>query len=567
MCQPEKRTRKPDPVPGRFEKRHPPFLASGMAWWVATAAVLAVTTGIRLRLLGTPLERDEGEFAYGGQLLLEGAPLYQHIYTMKWPGTHALYALFMAVFGQTPGGIHAGLIVVNVATAVLVFVLARRLCGDAGAFVAAGTYALLSINPPTLGLAAHATHFVALAALGGILLLHRIEVGTSRTRIFLAGLLLGMAALLKQPGVVFGVFAAIWLAWNEASQPDKRWRRLAVRLGCLLLGALLPFVVTCVIVAAAGTFARFWQFTFEYAFSYVSICPWDDRIQILRLVATALFNGAPGLWGGAALGLILIFCDESMRCSRPFVLGFTGFSFLAVCAGGYFREHHFILLFPAAGLLAGMAVKGLSQFMTRLRLRVPRETVPILLFTIAAACSLIQWQEVFFRLSPAQVSWALYGINPFSQSPEVGRYLAAHCPRQGRIAVLGSEPQLCFYSHRRSATGHIYMYPLTEPQPYAEVMQKEAIREIERANPDYVVFVHFRSSWLVHEDAPTLIFEWYEQYKQAHLELVAWTDMPSGRQVKYHWLPTQGSVAPESRNWLAILRNRKPADPATVKGK
>jgi hypothetical protein len=42
---------------------------------------------IRFRLRDMPLERDEGEYAYAGQLLLEGIPPYQLAYNMKLPGT------------------------------------------------------------------------------------------------------------------------------------------------------------------------------------------------------------------------------------------------------------------------------------------------------------------------------------------------------------------------------------------------------------------------------------------------------------------------------------------------
>jgi len=83
--------------------------------------ILAIVVAIRIRLLNMPLERDEGEYAYAGQLLLQGTPPYQEVYNMKWPGVYAAYALIMAMFGQTAGGIHAGLILVNLATAVLVF--------------------------------------------------------------------------------------------------------------------------------------------------------------------------------------------------------------------------------------------------------------------------------------------------------------------------------------------------------------------------------------------------------------------------------------------------------------
>ena len=63
--------------------------------------VLLFVGFIRFRLLDMPLERDEGEYAYAGQLILQGIPPYELAYNMKLPGTYYAYALGMAVFGQT----------------------------------------------------------------------------------------------------------------------------------------------------------------------------------------------------------------------------------------------------------------------------------------------------------------------------------------------------------------------------------------------------------------------------------------------------------------------------------
>ena len=52
---------------------------------VLSLLVIALAIAIRLRLLGVPLERDEGEYAYAGQLMLEGIPPYKLAYTMKFP--------------------------------------------------------------------------------------------------------------------------------------------------------------------------------------------------------------------------------------------------------------------------------------------------------------------------------------------------------------------------------------------------------------------------------------------------------------------------------------------------
>src|SRR6266496_3204731 len=141
--------------------------------WIILGLTLLLVLAVRVRLREMPLERDEGEYAYAGQLILDGVAPYAGAYTMKLPGTAAAYALIMAVLGQNAAAIHLGLAAVNLASIVLIFLLGRKLVDDACGVGAAVAFALLTLSPQVLGLAAHATHFVALFALAGTLVLIR----------------------------------------------------------------------------------------------------------------------------------------------------------------------------------------------------------------------------------------------------------------------------------------------------------------------------------------------------------------------------------------------------------
>jgi hypothetical protein len=523
--------------------------------------ILAVVTAIRIRLLDFPLQRDEGEYAYAGQLLLQGVTPYEGAYNvaLKLPGTCVAYALIMAVFGQTTIAIHAGVILVNLATAALVFVLARRLYGDAAGAVAAGTFALLSINPAILGLAAHATHFVMLLALAGIVLLQNLEDNTSAWRIFSAGLLLGLAVIMKQTGAAFGFFAAVWVAWCELSSGNRCGRRLFLRLSWLALGGVLPFVLMCGILALTGDFNRFWFWTIQYARAHTSISTfgWGTMLWMLECVWEQ-GKAAPGLWGLAVMGALLLFGKQSVPRRRFFIISFSLFSFLAVCPGWYFREHYFIQMLPAAGLLAAVAFDTISRILTRRKLPFPPTMVPSAIFAVAVAGALIQWRNIFFFLTPVQACRAIYAASPFPEAVEISRYLASHCAPDARILVMGSEPEIYFYSHRRSATGYICTYPLMEPQPYAAAMQDEMIREIERANPAYVVFVNIHTSWQQSLTfTNTSIFAWFDQYRQKHLQLVGVTEILPDHPTEYRWLgPENAGIEPHSAFWLAIFKSR-----------
>jgi len=127
--------------------------------------ILTFNFAIRWRLREMPLERDEGEYAYAGQLLLQGIPPYQLAYNMKFPGAYFGYAMLMEIFGESARGIHLGIALVTSLTAVFVFLIGCRLLNRAGALIATASFVLLSLSPAMLGFAGHATHFVALVNL------------------------------------------------------------------------------------------------------------------------------------------------------------------------------------------------------------------------------------------------------------------------------------------------------------------------------------------------------------------------------------------------------------------
>src|SRR5437899_10570137 len=113
------------------------------AWIFLAVIVFGLVIAIRIRLLGIPLERDESEYAYAGQLMLQGIPPYKLAYNMKLPGTYAAYAAIMSIFGQTILGIHLGLLLVNAVTIALIFFVGRRLIDSTTGIAAAMGYAVL----------------------------------------------------------------------------------------------------------------------------------------------------------------------------------------------------------------------------------------------------------------------------------------------------------------------------------------------------------------------------------------------------------------------------------------
>lgn len=466
-------------------------------------AVIVLFSLIRVRLLSMPLERDEGEYAYAGQLLLQGIPPYQLAYNMKLPGTYAAYAAIFAFFGQSTRAIHLGLLLVNAVTIVLVAVLGRRLYGAAGGLAAGACYALLSTSNSVLGLATHATHFVMLAAVGGTLILFEPE-HKSQWLLFAGGVLMGTAMVMKQPGAAFIAFGAAYLAW-------KHPRALPL----YLAGAALPFGLTCLLMWRAGLFDRFWFWTVSYGAQYATIIsPPNGLLRLLRVLPHVI-GPSVWLWILAAVGVYRL-----ARVQRLFFpLAFLGFSCVAVSAGHYFRNHYFVMMLPAVSLLAGASVAGVAESQFR--------STASAIFVAGMGISIFLQRDYLFVLNPVRALETTWVESTFSEAPEIGRYFREHSAPAARIAVLGSEPEIYFYAKRHSATGYIYTYGLMEPQPYARRMQDEMIAEIEHAQPEYVVYVHSPTTWGREKGSDDRIFAWAERFLATEYEPLEGASSPS----------------------------------------
>jgi hypothetical protein len=503
----------------------------GAAWWILLTIALVLIAVIRIRLLSFPLERDEGEYAYAGQLMLQGIPPYQLAYNMKFPGTYAAYALIMSIFGQTIVGIHLGLFVVNAVTIALVFLLGRRLVNSTAGIVAAASYAILSVSPSVQGFAAHATHFVMLPVLGGALLLLRSSPSPSKKIVFAAGVLFGIGVLMKQPALFFIPFSAGYLFYRDW-RAQRDWKQILVRSAIFLGGAALPFAATCLVLWRAGVFEKFWFWTWTYARAYGGLIPVSQGIQIFFGNITGVIGAGWALWVLAAAGVIACLWDKKLRPNAAFLLAFLFFSGLALCPGFYFRGHYFVLILPAICLLAGAAVISAENLCSRYAR--PARFIPLALFGTAWALPLLAKTAFFFAPNSIAACRMAYETNPFPEAIRIAEYLKEHTNADDTIAVLGSEPEIYFYSHRHSATGYIYTYGLMESHQHALPMQHEMIREIEAARPKYLVVVSMNISWLKRPDSENLIFDWFAKYCPENFALEGMATIVSADHTDYY---------------------------------
>ncbi len=573
-----------------LDKLFPARLRQGFAnrAWIFVLLAILFSVAVRVRLGDMPLERDEGEYAYAGQLLLEGVPPYKEAYNMKLPGTYLAYAASMAVFGQTPTGIHLGLALVNAATIWLMYLLGRKLLDAAAGAVAAVTYALMSLSPDVLGLAGHATHYVVLPAVGGILVLLTALEQRSLGRHFAAGILFGLAFLMKQHGVFFGVFGGVYLLWVRWAAvrfgtgdgglgtrrfPRRRasgsrrlnnedamdWSGLFKELSFYSAGCLLPYVLTCLWLWVAGVFPEFWFWTVTYGSKYASGIPLVSATDMTSAMVKAVVGPNLIFWLLPWVGALMMWWDRRLDREYRFLLtALFFFSALAISVGFYFREHYFILLLPVVALLIAVAVsRSLQLLQGDQSIELFLALGVVVVATLATGAVLFGNGAVWYTSVPQKAVEQIYRSTVFGDAREAAAIIAADTKPGDRIAVLGSEPEIYFYARRRSAAGHIYTYALMELHPYAAKMQEDMIAQIEKAAPKYVVFVNNPLSWLTRPESQTKLLDWWPRYWEQHYTLAQ--TITAGQNDEGLTFLRDKPVLGKSEDYLLILKRKSRA--------
>jgi hypothetical protein len=460
--------------------------------FVALGAILALVALIRLRLATSPLERDEGEYAYIGQLMLQGIPPYKEAANMKFPGTYAAYAVIEAVFGQTVEGIHYGLLIVNAATILLMYNLGKRFLNDRLLAVMAATiYAVATLSYSFLGQAAHATHFVVFFGLAGLAVLFHALQKSKNVWFAIAGLLTGCAYMAKQSGFFFVPFGCFLIYSTE----EWQLRSLSALRGSVffLLGAFTPFAVTVYVLNQLDCLDAFVFWTFRYASTYGTSA---SRAPVV-LAGQLEWIRSHG-WGGCALVVatpaLVPALSRALQLPKnrhSQLIAFTLLSMAAVSLGLVFRNHYWIQILPVVALLCALTIKCIASEGSRI-FGAQRWINPASIFLCFLLCGSIVIRESrnLFQDKPVNIIRREYSGNSFVEAPIIADYIERHSTPSDKIFVLGSEPEIYFYSKRHSCSTYIYLFSLFDDQPYAAYMQQSLVSEVEKGLPRFFIVAH-----------------------------------------------------------------------------
>ena len=422
-------------------------------WWVAAAA--AVSVGLRLRFLTTPISVDEAGALVVARSWAAGQHLYAEVFIDRPQGLLVLIRGWDAVFGPDLWAIRVLALVAGIVVVVAAATAARAVAGrPAAAAVAAWMVAVISASAAFEGHTANGellagAFTVPAMALGALVVTRRVGAHW----LVAVGVLAVLGITVKQSAFDVAVAVGLWLvvaAW-------QRWRprrEVAAMAGWFALGAGSTLIAVGVHGATFG-----WD---DYAYALYGFRiharsavagPQGGRFGVTLLIALPLLGPAVAL-AGAHLRTLERPLRSHARPEHFLVLLWSTVALAGFIAGGNYHRHYWIqLTFPICILAAVALTTGPPTEPRALaRTTAAALALPLLISLaliarptlerdprVAADAAIARWYEEQ-RSGPnqallplcASVTWYLEAGQP-AQTP----YLWVDHVRDGRNGVAG----------------------------------------------------------------------------------------------------------------------------------
>ncbi|HTA27473.1 MAG TPA: glycosyltransferase family 39 protein, partial [Bacteroidia bacterium] len=399
--------------------------------------MIVVVSAIRYRLITVPFERDEGEYGYIGNLFLHGVAPFKDAYSMKLPGTSFMYSILMLIFGHTNTGVHTGVVFINAATMYFLYTAFKKIFNPFIGLATATIYGFMAIGLVFDGFAAHATHFICFYSSIALFFLADYLKSGKPLKVFLCGLMFGMAFLMKQQAVFLILFGGLILLIHLKTEKKQSFVEIVKNLPPFAAGVFIPYIIVLLIIAASGEFSVFWLWTVKYASTYESVKDMQMIIALFNSTFVAAWYVFYHLWLLALAGLIVLYLSPFTRFQKVFAALYVLASVLVVSSGFYFRQHYFIALLPAMGLLIGIFI----EYVTKLAKALKSQYVPVVALAVVVLFTIYVNHVYYFEQTSAAVCDNAYWGNPFNQAKDIAKYIKDRTKDTDKVAILGSEPE------------------------------------------------------------------------------------------------------------------------------
>ena len=302
---------------------------------------------------------DEGIYEVIGQALHQGRILYTGIWDNKPP---LLYIMF-GIFNGNQESVRALSLVLGLLSTIVFFCLSQKLFKKLSSSITATLlFAILFGTPFLEGNIANAENFMLLPTLGaGLLIYTESNRHAGRSRMTIAGLLLGLAFLYKIVAVFDLAAFLLFIAFTSLREAKRRsnlvhqiaalsasWRIARNDILMVIAGFLIPLILTALYFLFNNSLINFLQATFAGNVEYVGLnntfLTIPQGLLIFKLLLLAI-----------AIGLIFS-KRHKLTNTTLFILLWLSFGLFNAFFSQRPYTHYLLVLLPSLCLFIGLTI-------------------------------------------------------------------------------------------------------------------------------------------------------------------------------------------------------------------
>ena len=468
---------------------------------------------MRLPFLTMPMIADEGGYAYATRGWLNGTgQLYDDLWISRPQGIFYLYAVIFETLGTDTVALRLAALISACGTALAVWAIARRWRPRPVAAIAAMLFIVVSGSPSLEGYTANSEMFMMLPSAWSVwTLIKAIETRWSAHWLFLTGVLIGVATMLKPSGIVMVPVAILAIVVITRTERDGSWRaptiwvlgglamiglpalvhgwllgwsdflyatityRLTMQSSATVglahhlaaLGRLILRILPLVILVASVTFiAHRWEVLRAFDAGIRAIAAHPLRAASRRIRHTLRHAGEP-----ASERHLAVPDDRVGMLLRLWVLA----SITGIAMGGDWWAHYAIqVAAPFAIWFAGMLMTAIAAVSRQFRIVV----------VVAAVAVVLSPYWVVALGSTEAMSNRLFSHPGYQAQDEIAAWLQENSEPGTPIFVAFDQAAIYYLANRPPAYRHLYDQELRAlPGSYSDIIS--IIRSPER--PLYIV--------------------------------------------------------------------------------
>lgn len=454
-------------------------------YWLVWLLILIIL--LRLPSLFEPFTyADEGIYLTLGQALRQGLVWYRDIHDNKPPMLYLLAALA----GDFPT-YRLLLFFWGLATIFVFFKLSQLLFpkNKSAIIVSTATFTLLTSTHTFEGNIGNAENFMLLPTIIAFFFILKTVDKTvinhkfvkSLSIWFLVGVLFSLATLLKVPAAFDFVAALVFILLMAEK---KNYKLLITNYFLLLLGFILPILLTIIYYASKGALNQYLTAAFFQNLPYLS--SWvQDKPQVSGLPLPLLSRGFLVL----ALVLVLFIFRKRGSLVAKLVLVWFAFSWFAALLSSRPYPHYLIQILPSLSLSFGLFFSQPGKYLKEKL--IPTSLLVILVVTwitfrfwyYVNLPYLINFYQYALRIKSHQEYFS--NFDPRTETIyQTAEYLKVHTLPEEKIFIWGTDPSIYALSRRLPAGRYAVAYHIVDFNGY-----QETIEALTKNPPRYLVVI------------------------------------------------------------------------------